>query len=136
MAYFDPFCPIFTDLLFLNWILWWQTKAIWKKLSKLLDIKFHEFWFGKVRFLISFHLLNLWEFAVSFPNGGSTLFSQIKDMVRNSAAQWVKIRVCNFPDCLFPGKREKPENPGNSHWIFLPRKIPRRTREIPGANSS
>ena len=72
MAYFDPFCPIFTGLLFLNWILWWETKALWKKLSVLLDDKFHEFSFGKIRFLIGFHLLNLWAFAVSFPNGGST----------------------------------------------------------------
>ena len=73
MAYFDPFCPIFTGLLFLNWILWWETTAMWKKLSILLVGKFHEFSFGKTRFLIGFHLLNLWAFAVSFPNGGSTL---------------------------------------------------------------
>ena len=79
MAYFDPFCPIFTGLLFLNWILWWETTAMWKKLSILLVGKFHEFSFGKTRFLIGFHLLNLWAFAVSFPNGGSTWYqSQFK----------------------------------------------------------
>ena len=74
MAYFDPFCPILTDLLFLDLILWWETKAIWKKLSILLDGKFPEFLFGKIRFSIGFHFLNLWAFAVSFPNGGSTPF--------------------------------------------------------------
>ena len=72
MAYFDPFCPIFTGLLFLNWILWWEITVIWKKLSIVLVGKFHEFSFGKTRFLIGFHLLNPWAFAVSFPNGGST----------------------------------------------------------------
>ena len=72
MAYFDPFCPILTDLLFLDWILWWETKAIWKKLSILFDDKFPEFSFGKIRFLIGFHVPNLWAFAVSFPNGAST----------------------------------------------------------------
>ena len=71
MAYFDPFCPIFTGLLFLNWILWLETKAIRKKLRILLDDKFHEFLFGKMIFLIGFHLLNEGAFAVSFPNGGS-----------------------------------------------------------------
>ena len=40
MAYFDPFGPISTGLLFLNWILWWETKAKWKKLSIILDGKF------------------------------------------------------------------------------------------------
>ena len=79
MAYFDPFCPILTDLLFLDLILWWETKAIWKKLSILLDGKFPEFLFGKIRFSIGFHFLNLWAFAVSFPNGGSSmLFSKYK----------------------------------------------------------
>ena len=72
MAYFDPFGPISNGLLFLNWILWWETKAIWKKLSILLDDKVHEFSFGKIRFFLGFHFLNLWAFAVSFPNGGST----------------------------------------------------------------
>ena len=42
-----------------------------KKLSILLVSKFHEFSFGKTKILIGFHLLNLWAFAVSFPNGGS-----------------------------------------------------------------
>ena len=46
---------------------------MWKKLSILLDVKFHEFSFGKIRFLIGFHLLNLWAFAVSLPNGGSSI---------------------------------------------------------------
>ena len=74
MAYIDPFCLIFTGLLFLNWILWWETKAVGKKLSTLLDDEFHEFSFGIIRILIGFYLLNLWAFAVSFPNGGSTYF--------------------------------------------------------------
>ena len=52
--------------------MWWETKAIWEKLRILLDDKFHEFSFGKIRFLIGFHLLNLWAFAVPFPKGGST----------------------------------------------------------------
>ena len=43
-----------------------------EKLSILLDDKFHEFSFGKIRFLTGGHLLNLWAFAVSFPNEGST----------------------------------------------------------------
>ena len=79
MTYFDPLCPIFTGLLFLDWILWWQTKGVWKKLSILLDDKFHEFSFGKIRFSIGFHLLNLWAFAVPFPNGGSTCITQCQD---------------------------------------------------------
>ena len=37
--------------------------------------------FGKIRFLFGFDLLNLWTFAVSFPNGGSTL--HIKYMTDN-----------------------------------------------------
>ena len=74
MAYFDPFCSIFTGLLFLNLILWWETKAIWKQLSILLDDKVHKPLFGKIRFLIGFYLHNLWTFAVSFPNGGSSLY--------------------------------------------------------------
>ena len=45
---------------------------MWKKLRIILDDKIHEFSFGKTRFLIAFHLLNLWAFAVSFPNGGSS----------------------------------------------------------------
>ena len=53
--------------------MWWETKAICKKLSILLDDKFHKFSFGKIRFLISFHLLNLWAFVVSFLNGGSAI---------------------------------------------------------------
>ena len=48
---------------------------MWKKLSILLVGKFHEFSFRKIRFLIGFHLLNLWAFAVSFPNGGSTILN-------------------------------------------------------------
>ena len=40
--------------------------------SVLIDDKFPEFSFSKIRFLIGFHLLSLWPFAVSFPNGGST----------------------------------------------------------------
>ena len=47
---------------------------MWKKLSILLVSKFHELSFGKTRLLIGFYLLNLWAFAVSFPNGGSTIF--------------------------------------------------------------
>ena len=42
-----------------------------KKLSIILDVKFHEFSFSKIRFLIGIHLLKIWAFAVSFPNGGS-----------------------------------------------------------------
>ena len=75
MAYFDPFCSILTILLFLNWILWCEIKVIWKKLSLTLGGKFPEFSFGKIRFWIGFHLLNLWAFAVSFPNGGSTFYN-------------------------------------------------------------
>ena len=37
----------------------------------LLDDKFPEFSFGKLRFLVYFKLLTLQPFAVSFPNGGS-----------------------------------------------------------------
>ena len=47
MAYFDPFCPILTGVLFSNCILWWATKAMWRKLSILLGEKFPEFSFGK-----------------------------------------------------------------------------------------
>ena len=50
MAYFCPFCPIFIGLLFLNSILWWETKAIWKKLCIFQDDKCYEFSFGKNRF--------------------------------------------------------------------------------------
>ena len=46
---------------------------MWKKLSILLVGKFHEFLFGKTRFLIGFHLLNLWAFVVQFLNRGSTI---------------------------------------------------------------
>ena len=46
---------------------------MWKKLSILLVGKFHEFSFGKTRFLIGFYLHTLWAFAVSFRNGGSTI---------------------------------------------------------------
>ena len=81
MPYFDPLSLIFTALLFLNWILWWETKAIWKKLSILLDDKFHEFSFGKIIFLIGFHLLNLCAFAVSYPNGGSRFYFKNLRMV-------------------------------------------------------
>ena len=54
-AIFWPILFNFHRFTFSNWILWWQTKAIWKKLSILLDVKFHEFSFGKIRFLIGFH---------------------------------------------------------------------------------
>ena len=72
MAYFDPLCPIFTGLLFLNWILCLEAKVVQKKFSILMSDKFPEFSFGQIRFLTGFHLLTLWAFAVSFPNGGST----------------------------------------------------------------
>ena len=45
---------------------------MWKKLNMFLDDKFPEFSYGKSRFSICFHLLTLWVFAVSFPNGVST----------------------------------------------------------------
>ena len=41
--------------------------------SVLIYDKFPEFSFSKIRFLIGFHLLSLWPFAVSFPKGESTL---------------------------------------------------------------
>ena len=49
-----------------------------EKANILLDNKFHEFSFGKIRFFIGFHFLNLWAFAVSFPNGGSTIVASTK----------------------------------------------------------
>ena len=54
---------------------------MWKKLSILLDDKFHEFSFGKIIFLIGFHLLNLCAFAVSYPNGGSRFYFKNLRMV-------------------------------------------------------
>ena len=39
----------FSLVYFFNWNLWWETKAIWKKLSILLDDKFHEFSLGKIK---------------------------------------------------------------------------------------
>ena len=57
---------------------------MWKKLSILLVGKFHQF--GKTRVLIGFHLHNLWAFAVSFPNGGSTssLFFNLLNFLLNA----------------------------------------------------
>jgi len=72
MAYFDQLCPILTGLIFSNWILWLETKVIWKKHGILQDGKFLVFSFGEIRFLFCFNLLNLWTFAVSLPNGGCT----------------------------------------------------------------
>ena len=50
MAYLDQFCTIFTGLLFLDCILWWQTKPIRKRLDILLYVKFHQFSLGKIKF--------------------------------------------------------------------------------------
>ena len=80
MAYFDPLCPILTGLLFLIGFCGGKPKPYGKSLEYFLD-KFHEFSFGKIIFLIGFHLLNLCAFAVSFPNGGSRFYFKNLRMV-------------------------------------------------------
>ena len=74
MPYFDPFCSIFTGLLFFKLDFVVANQSHMEMLNILLDVKFHEFSFGKIIFLIGFHLLNLCAFAVSFPNGGSRFY--------------------------------------------------------------
>ena len=78
MPYFGSLCSILTGLLFLIWNLWREIKVISKIPKILLDDKFPEFSFGKIRFFADFNLLNLKPFAVLFRNGRSTYHEEIK----------------------------------------------------------
>ena len=87
-----------------------EAKVIQKKLSILISDKFLEFSFGQIRNSDSFHLLTLWAFAVSFPNGGNTIvltfaiqcdsFKVSKQKVSNSLGDTVGTTV--FENFVLP----------------------------------